>query len=236
MGCHMLDKKKQFAWSWSKLKNYRSCPKRHWHVDIQKDFKEDPSEQLLWGNQVHDAMAKRIAKGVALPNTMTRYDDWPARVLAMASDYGVTLKVENKLAMDEQFQPCGFFDSSTWFRGVIDVLMLLPPEIRSAVTIDWKTGKVHPEFEQLALSAQLVFAHYPEVDKVLAVYAWLGHDENTTITYRREDMVPTWNKLWPEINVMKEAHRTTTYPPKPSGLCVSYCPVSACPYHGKGSR
>ena len=33
---------------------------------------------------------------------------------------------------------------------------------------------------------------------------------------------------------MEEAYRTTTYPPKPSGLCSSYCPVTSCPYHGKG--
>jgi hypothetical protein len=224
---------KQFSWSWSRLKNFRTCPKRHYHVDLEKSFKEAESEALVWGNDLHKAMAERVAHGVVLPPTMQGYDDWAQRIGTFGSS---TIKVENKLAMDEQFRPTSFFDNKTWFRGVVDVLMILPPERRGAVTIDWKTGKVHPEFEQLALSAQLVFAHYAEVDKVLAIYVWLGHDDQTTITYRREDMVPTWNKLWPEINVMKEAFRTTTYPPKPSGICVHWCPVTSCPHHGKGSR
>jgi len=49
------------------------------------------------------------------------------------------------------------------------------------------------------------------------------------------DMMPLWAGLMPEINQLAEAHRTTTYPPKPSGICVRHCPVTSCPYHGKGS-
>jgi spore coat polysaccharide biosynthesis protein SpsF (cytidylyltransferase family) len=44
---------KPFAWSYSKLKNYEVCPKRHWHVDVKKDFKEAESEALKQGNLVH---------------------------------------------------------------------------------------------------------------------------------------------------------------------------------------
>lgn len=227
--------KKPFSWSWSRLKNYRTCPKRHYHVDIAKEFKEDESDALLWGNQVHDAMAKRIARGVALPNTMQRYEDWPARVLAMTAD-GIELKVENKLAMDKMFQPTSFFDASTWFRAVIDVLGLNRPK-RSAFTIDWKTGgTVNPEFEQLGLSAQTIFAHYPDVDEVLALYVWFGHDTQTTKVYRRDDMQALWANLLPEIRKMNDAHDQLNYPAQPSGLCKKYCPVTSCPHHGVGSR
>ena len=45
---------KKFSWSWSKLKNWRSCPKRHYHVDLAKDFKEPPSEALKWGDLFHE--------------------------------------------------------------------------------------------------------------------------------------------------------------------------------------
>ena len=127
--------RKKFSWSWSKLKNYRTCPKRHYEIDLAKNVKEADSEALLWGNQVHDALAKRIDKGIILPPTMQRYDDWPRRILDAST--GMKIKVENKLAMDEQFQPCGFFDPSTWFRAVIDVLGILPPASRAAFTIDW---------------------------------------------------------------------------------------------------
>jgi hypothetical protein len=166
---------------------------------------------------------------------MKRYRDWPEDVVELARK-GMNVKVEQKLAIGKDFQACGFFAGEAWFRAVVDVLGI-PPHGKKAMTIDWKTGgKVQPEFEQLALSAQTIFAHYPAVEEVTAMYVWFGHDTHTTKTYRREDMVRVWNELWPTINVMDEAWRTLTYPPKPSGLCVSYCPVTSCPFYGKGNR
>jgi PD-(D/E)XK nuclease superfamily len=219
---------KNFAWSWSRLKNYRVCPKRMYHVDLQKDFKEEEGEQLIWGNEVHKALAERVSKGASLPITMEHYEPWGYRTAALKNIMDV--KVEQKLAMSEQFKPTGFFDNKTWFRGVADVLAIKGPV---AMTLDWKTGKIQPDYEQLALSAQLVFVHYPEVKMVETAYVWLGHDDETVKKYRREDMVQTWNNLWPEIKAMAEAHRTLTYPPKPSRICKRWCPVTSCPHHGK---
>lgn len=225
---------KPFAWSWSRLKNYRTCPKRHWHIDLNKDVKERESEQLKWGNVVHTAMAEYIEKGKDLPITVKRYHDWPDNVRKLMRA-GVDVRVEQQLAIAKDFTATGYFDNPTWFRAKLDVLSVLP-QFRGALTIDWKTGgKVEPEFEQLALSAQTVFAHHPDVDEVLAIYVWFGHDTQTAKVYKREDMVKLWNQLWPTINEMEEAWRTTTYPPRPSGLCKNYCPVTSCPYHGKGS-
>lgn len=223
---------KPFAWSWSKLKNYRSCPKRHWHVDIAKDFAEAESEQLKWGDLVHKSMAARIDKGTPLPLTLQHYEDWPARIASLKTS-GHQILVENKLAMTSAFTPTEFFDNATWFRGVVDVLAIAPAG-NAAFSFDWKTGKVDPDFEQLALSAQLIFAHYPKVELVGTAYVWLGNDDQTVNTYARSSMIALWNNLWPEIKAMAEAHRTTTYPPKPSGLCRKYCPVTSCPYHGRG--
>jgi len=222
---------KPFSWSFSRLKNYRTCPKRHWHVDLVRDFKEEESEQLKWGNELHKAMANRIEKGKPLPTAMKRFERWPSMVTQIEN---VTVKVENKLAMTKDFEACGFFDNDAWFRGVIDVLALVSD--RAALTIDWKTGKINPEYEQLALSAQLLFSHYPKLEYVETIYVWFGHDTETMQRFHRSEMLETWNRLWPTIKEMDDAWRTTTYPPKPSGLCKNYCPVTSCPYHGKGSH
>lgn len=219
-----------FAWSFSRLKNFRSCPKKYYHVDIAKEYKDD-SEQLRWGDEIHKALHKRLEKGTQLPATMKNYEDWPVAV--ENGSEGLKVLVENKLAMNESFQPCGFFDADVWFRGVVDVLVLGDKE---AVTIDWKTGKIKPDYEQLALSAQLVFAHYPNIDTVKAVYVWFSHDKMTRETYRRDDMLSVWSNVMPMVREMAEAHRTLTYPPKPSGLCIHWCPVASCPFHGKGGR
>jgi len=226
---------KRFSWSWSKLKNYRTCPKRHWEIDIQKNFKEE-SEALTWGNQVHDAMAKRIDKGMGLPPTMFRYNDWPINVMKLKNTIGVDVTVENKMAMDASFRPTSFFDAATWFRTVIDVKILIE-SAKTAITIDWKTGgNVNPEFEQLGLSAAVMFAHYPWLEQIGAIYVWLGHDTQTVKAYRRADIAPLWRQVMPEVQKMENAHKTLTYEANPSGLCVRHCPVTSCPYHGKGTR
>lgn len=226
---------KPFTWSWSKLKNYRTCPKRHYELDIAKTIKEEPSEQILWGNTFHDSMAKYIDKGVALPPTMVRYKAWPDNFIKLKNSGYATVLVEQKLAMDKEFQATAYFDNHTWFRSVSDVLALIPAH-RAAISVDWKTGgKINPEFEQLALSAQTVFAHHPEIDRVESIYMWAGHDVTTRETYTRDKMLETWSHILPEVRQMEEAARNMDYPPKPSGLCKHYCPVVSCPYHGKGS-
>ena len=224
---------KKFAWSWSKLKNYRTCPKKHYHVDLAKEFKEDDSDALHWGDQVHKAMSARIDKGTPLPPMMEHYDDWPTKLMA-SRDAGWTVKTELKLAMSEAHRPTSFFDNATWFRGVADVLAIAPLG-NAALSVDWKTGQIKPDAEQLALNAALIFSHHPKVDLVDTIYVWLGNEDYTRQRYGRADMLPLWAGLMPEINQLAEAHRTMTYPPKPSGICVRHCPVVSCPYHGKGS-
>ena len=230
---------KPFSWSWSRLKNWRTCPKRFYEIDVAKNYTEPEAGALKWGHEVHQAMANRIARQAPLPEGMQDYDDWPQRMITLKSA-GSHVLVENRLAMSKDFLKTGFFDQGTWFRGVVDVLAIGK---ETAISLDWKTGgNINPEFEQLGLSAQLVFANFPDINEVQTAYIWLSHTNDngkvltTKETYTRDNMLPLWNELWPEIKTMAEAHRTTTYPPKPSGLCKRHCPVVSCPYHGKGSR
>jgi hypothetical protein len=216
---------KPFAWSYSKLKNFESCPKRHWHIDIQKDVKEEESEQLKWGNRLHDAMAKRIDKGVRLPEGMGQFEPICARIVnGPGTNY-----VEQKLAITAEFGPCSFFDRAAWFRGIGDVIKVQGPV---AMVIDWKTGKIVEDSVQLALMAQCIFAHYPEVKRVRSIFFWLKDDATTEQDFSREDMPGLWASLWPRIEQMKQAAATTSYPAKPGRLCRSWCPVKVCPHHG----
>ena len=50
---------KPFSWSWSKIKNYEMCPRRHYNVDVLKAYQDD-SDNLRRGNAVHEYLAKRL--------------------------------------------------------------------------------------------------------------------------------------------------------------------------------
>lgn len=216
---------RNFSWSYSRLKNFEICPKRHLHCDVLKDAKDDDSEQLLFGNKLHEALAKRISADVPLPMPYDGYEKWAKWALEAGHD----LKVEQKLAMREDFSPCGYFDNKVWFRGVIDVARVREPV---AAIIDWKTGKIIEDSVQLALFAQMVFSHYPKVQMVRTEFVWLKENATTREDFKRSDMPGFWASMIPRINQLKAADRLQEYPAKPGYLCERYCPVKQCQHNG----
>ena len=219
---------KPFAWSFSRLKNFESCPKKHYHADIAKDVKEEENDTLLYGNLVHKSLADRIGKGKELPVTLRELEPWAVKMLAM-KEVGADLLVEQKLAITEDFRPAEFFGRGVWFRSIADVLAVQGPV---AITVDWKTGKILDDSQQLALTAACIFARYPTVSRIRTQYVWLKDDATTTHDFARDDMVAMWAGIWPRIMSLKHAHNTGEYPPKPGGLCRRYCPVTQCIHNG----
>lgn len=217
---------KPFTWSYSRLKNYATCPKRHWHIDIVKNIVEEKSDELKWGDEVHDKLAKRLAKKKPLPNTMKDYEKWCAGIEQMPGD----LQVEQKYGIREDFAPCTFFDSKVWYRGIADVAVVKAPR---ALAVDWKTGKVVADSQQLALMAACLFAHYPQIEQVDTIFMWLKDDARTHEVFKRSEMPAMWNALMPRIKEYKQAVDHDEFPAKPGGLCKRWCPVDTCPHHGR---
>ena len=224
---------KSFAWSYSRLKNFEACPKKHYHVDIAKDFREEEGEALQWGNAVHKAAAAYLSKGAALPESMKLLRPWCDKITG--DGLGVIL-VEQQLAITKEFMPCEWFGMEAWFRSVADVLKLieLPNDLQVALALDWKTGKIVEDSVQLALMAACIFAHHPKVQRIRTEFIWLAHDAQTRADFSRDDMPKMWKGLWPRIEALQGAHNSQDYPPKPGGLCRRWCPVTKCPHHGDG--
>ena len=215
-----------WAGSYSKLKNYETCPKRHYEVDIAKNFK-DSTEQLDWGNRVHKSLADACTGKVALPLELKDYQKWVDRVRAGPGE----LLVEQKYAITRDFQACEYFGPRVWWRGIGDAVRVDGPV---ALGLDWKTGKVLHDSVQLMLLAACIFAFHKEVKVVRTEFIWLKDDCSTQDIWWRKDMADAWVSLLPRIKALEDANKTMTFPPVPGKLCRSYCPVLSCPYHGKG--
>lgn len=219
---------KPFAWSYSKLKNFESCPKRHYEVDIRKSVREEESEQLAFGNQLHKALATRLDKKTPLPTPYAEYEGWCAKLEATP---GVII-VEQQLAITRDLKPTEWFGKDAWYRGIADVVKWAPGG-KVGVVWDWKTGKIVEDSVQLALMAQCVFSHVRSIEKLRTEFIWLKEDATTRADFTRSDMVKVWNALEPRIAALEHAHNTTTYPAVPGNLCRRWCPVTECPHHGK---
>lgn len=220
-------KKKPFAWSYSKLKNFETCPKRSWHVDHAKDIKEEDSEQLQYGNALHKHIANAVDGKAPLPKGFTTFQSWVDRCRQGEYD---KLLVEQQLAIRADFGPTEWFGKDAWYRGIADVIKIVGPV---AVVLDWKTGKIKEDGVQLALMAACVFAHHPEVQKIRTEFVWLAEDATTRADFTRDGMPAIWNDVMPRVRAYEHAVKNTEFPAKPGFLCRKWCPVESCPHHGQ---
>lgn len=233
---------KEWSWSYSKLKNFEVCPRKHYEVDLAKTAAEtqsdDPDSALAWGDRVHKAFAATLKGTALLPPEMEMYRHWIDRVLAGPG----TLLVEQKYAITRQFQKAPYFAPNVWVRMIGDVVRIDNPftdrhgkHYQLALAMDWKTGKILEDSVQLMLMAQALFSHYPSLTHVRSEYVWLKDDCTTPEVFTREEVASQWLGLLDRVESLETAHKTQNYPPKPGYLCKKYCPVASCPYWKKGA-
>lgn len=221
-------KAKPFIWSYSKIKNFETCPKRYYNIDVAKNYSEPESEQLTYGNTVHKVLAEAISGKAPLPETYKSLQKHVDRVTAGGN--AAKILVEQDLAVTKDFAPTAYFGDDVWFRVKVDVAKIVGPV---AAIVDWKTGKIVEDGIQLAIFAQAIFSHHPQVQKIRTEFVWLQHDAVTRADFSRADMVSVWAGLLPRVQTLEGAHKAMDFPPKPGGLCRRYCAVTSCPHHGE---
>lgn len=220
--------KKPFAWSYSALSAFETCPRQYHEMRVLKRWPDPPGEAQLYGIQVHKSIENRIKSGTPLPDYLHRAEPI---VQSLEGSKGV-VQAEYKLALNSQFKPVEFFARDCWVRAVGDVIKI--HENRS-LQLDWKTGKFRDGDDQLKLQAAVSFATYPHVDDITVVYAWLKEDRTTVRRFARDQSPQIWQDFLPRVRRMEHAYETDDFPPKPSGLCRKWCKVTTCEFHGKGA-
>lgn len=216
-----------FSWSYSKLKNHETCPKRAYHYGVAKDVVEPRSAQLDAGDELHAAFEARIKHGTELPLGMGHFEPMLARILdAPGKTYG-----EQKLAITSTFTPCQFFAKNAWLRVVVDCVKVNGDY---ATVLDWKTGRPNEDETQLKINAAVIFAHQVKIQRVRSALVFVNHDKIEPAEFERSDLTEIWSEILPRVRALEKARATQEFPPKPSGLCKRYCGVVSCPHHGRG--
>lgn len=221
---------RKFAWSYSALTAFETCPWRYYLTRVAKEIVEPETEALRWGNEVHKVFEEYVkAKGdYDYPDWFAKWKPIADKLLAKPG----TILAEYEAAITEDLRPCGWWDDDVWCRGKFDVAII---DGSKATILDYKTGKRKPASDQLKLFALLAFIHFPEVDEVNTGFIWLKQGKMDTETYTR-DMADT---LWPlyihRVARMKHALESMKLQKKQSGLCRNWCPVpkKLCEFSGK---
>lgn len=221
-------KAKQTAWSFSRLNSFETCPKKFWHTSVRKDVIEPESEHMRYGKEVHKALELRVGKDRPLPLHLRHLEN---HAIKLVSSKGQKL-TEQQLAIDSNFEPCDWFSKKTWCRAIIDLAIVNAPH---AVVIDYKTGKISDDFTQLRLAGALLMLHMAEIQTVDLCFLWTREKQLTRDEKRltRNDIKQVILDIMPRIRKYEKAHRTESFPARPSGLCKRHCPVTKCPHFGE---
>ena len=223
---------KPVAWSYSALDAFETCPRRYYLTRVSKQVKEPQTDATQWGLRVHKALEVRVDKGIPLPETLKQYEPVAASIVAHR-EKGAVIRCEQKLSLSKSFKPTTWFEQTTWVRAVVDVSI---ERGNKAVVLDYKTGKQKEDSAQLRLSAAVVFAHKPAIEKITCGFLWLKDGANTTETFTREQVPDIWNEFLPRVQRLESAMEKQQFPPRPSGLCRAWCPVGRklCEHCGEG--
>ncbi len=112
----------QPTWSFSSIKTFEQCPKKYYHLKVAKDYKEDfNTDAILYGNEFHKAAEEYIRDDVELE---ARFDYTLAALDKLKNSKGEKL-CEYKMGLTADLEPCGFFDKNVWWRGVVDLAILI---------------------------------------------------------------------------------------------------------------
>jgi hypothetical protein len=221
-----LVKTKPFTFSFSKLKNFETCPRRYHEIDVKRAWPGEESDQLSYGDSVHKAMAGAL-QGKPLPAAHSVYQPWIDKFKRTEGE----LLVECKWAITRDFKPTPWMSSKVWLRGIADAAIMAGDY---ATVVDWKTGKSrNADPVQLTLTALIMFIQYPELQCIRADFVWLPEDMATSQVLFRSEAAKHWAAIIPRAERLEKATEENNFPPTPNFLCEKWCPVKTCPFWGK---
>ena len=205
--------------SYSAIKQFENCPRQYHEVRILRKFKSSETEATRYGTEVHKALELNVLEDAPVPEQFKQFEPYAESVKRMSG----TVLCEQKMGLRRDFSPCDFFDKDVWFRGVPDVLAI--NDTGTARVLDWKTGKSsrYADTSQLELMAGMVFAHYPQVQKVKGALIFLVARDIVKADYTRAQFAEIMSKWAGKAAAIEGA---TVWNPRKGPLC-RFCPVSS---------
>lgn len=219
------------AWSYSGLKTYETCPKKYEAEKITKEVKFTDSEATLYGKSLHLAAEEYIRDGKDIPGQFAFIKPYLDKLVAIPGEKYCELKLGVKKD-DGRLVACDFFDSSVWFRGIADLVII---DGTKGWIVDYKTGKSakYADTRQLALMAAALFLKFPELEKIKASLLFVVSKEFIRAEYEAERGLDIFGELADLLTQREVSYNSGVFNPKPNGLCRKWCEVLSCSHNGR---
>ena len=216
---------KTFAWSFSAMETFKTCPRKYYAEKVAKVVPFTKSSASEYGVMVHKKFEDRLVDGKKLPLDLIHHEKVMAK-LANASGEGMG---EQKLTINADYEPTDWFSKDAWLRGIIDYVKV---NGKHAIIVDHKTGKQKDGFAQIDLMFALMNIFMPEIETATGMFYWTKGKKITSKTYIKADIPEIWNSFLPMVLTMQQAYDKDVWPCKPNGLCRRYCGYTDCQHHG----
>lgn len=211
--------------SYSLTNEFVNCPHKAYHRFIAKDIPFIKTDEMVYGDEIHKALEKRLAQGKALgPDNRTLNKAYKyCLTLNDIGNLNYPIRVEYFIGMRIDASPCAWDDDKVWFRGKADVAAIVPAQ---GWLIDWKTGNKREDPFELECQAMLLHAHHPNVASWVGEYFWFK--ENYPYGLRHTlDPMQTYQKVARIYGEMAECWKRDEWPKRKNPLCP-WCAVSTC--------
>lgn len=212
--------------SWSRLSSYNQCPRKFHLQFITKSFpNEEKSIHLVKGEQLHKQLEDYvIAKngGAAMPLGFSPEVRETLPYVDKLFELYSSVYPEAQVSCGQDWKPLEWFDKSTMFRAIWDVIGLRDT---TCFIGDYKSGKIYPygaTYGQLHLSAAIALNRFPQIPEVNAAYIYIEHKKVSPIKVTRAELPKVMQHFESEFaKVQKEVN----WEPTPNEFC-KWCPAT----------
>lgn len=219
----------KFNWSYSSLKDFKTCARKFYEIRVAKNYPRDESDATRYGTALHLAAEEYVRDDKALPPEFT----FMQPVLDALKRKPGTKLCEHKMGVKEDGSACDFFADDVWARGVAD-LLIIDDDNKTAWVFDYKSGgDKYADTDQLKLMALMVFAHFPEIEHVRGALLFVLKDTMAKYQTAFEESETNWWYFRNDVAKLQAAYSTGVWNPKSSGLCRRWCPVKTCEFNGE---
>src|SRR5574344_1375967 len=192
--------KEQF--SYSKINTYNICPRKYEFSYIDFYPRKGSSDVVLKGTLLHKMIELYIND----------------------KDYNIPYEKEFLSLKEEDFNAFKEGFEKIKEQPLIKQLKKMKDSCeinveKKLIIIDYKTGKVNQNFEQIEFYALVSSYLYPEVQDFLLVLSFVSHEQDLKITLKKEDMFKIENKL---IKYISNINNSIKFDKKVGPLC-NYC-------------
>jgi RecB family exonuclease len=240
---------KIITWSYSKLKDFKQCPRLAKFKYIDK-IETPTSKALEHGVYMHEVIESYIrGSDVGMPELyhgVSYFRDYITELKKKNNAWFNGVKdtvvfIEETYAFTKDWLPTGAFQKDVWLRCKIDCIVV-DFKRKTIEVIDWKTGKYNARntatyVEQLKLYSLAVALNIPtilqyakdfhgiepvEFKEVNAKLCYVETSQTYGVTFPLKDVEAAKAYWWAGALDMTT---TSDFPPKPSILC-NYCHYS----------